>query len=87
MWAAAPVNDVRVEMQGLLRAYTEGVQPAGQPSPRHWDVLAPHKLLEVVEEYAHSRSAVRRFDFGPQHDAAELLSLILEATGLGPIVL
>ena len=83
LWAAAPLNDVRVEMQALLRAYTEGVQPAGQQSPRHWDVLVPHKLLEVVEEYARSLSAVRRFDFGPQHDAAELLSLLLEATGMG----
>ena len=72
--AAQPTNEVRVEVQELLRAYTQGVQPANQPSPRHWDVLVPHRLLEVVEEYARSLSAVRRFDVGPQHAAAELVS-------------
>ena len=74
---------LREALQDILLDYTDGiVEPAGA-TPWHWDVLAPCRLIDAVEEVSRQTPGQDVFDFGPQHDAAAVLGFLLHHAGMG----
>ena len=77
-------SHLRAAFQDILRDYADGiVEPAGA-APGHWDVPAPCRPVDAVDE------ASRRvpgghdlFDIGPLHGAAPFLGFLLDQTGMG----
>ena len=74
-------TDMRAEVAKLAIAYTLDLPPCAPAPARKWDVLIPHKLIDAIDET--SRLRPDHFDFGRQHDAAELLAFVMESTGVG----
>jgi hypothetical protein len=65
------------ELSKLADQYAHGTSIDGFPTRVPFDVIAPHTLVDALEESA------RQFCLGWQHDAAELFSHLSRVTGLG----
>ena len=72
-----PDTTLVAELGHLAKHYVRGANIEGWPAPAKFDVIAPHALVDALEESNHS------FRYGWQHDAAELFAHLANVTGLG----
>ena len=68
---------IRLALARLANSYLRGAEVAELGKRVPFDVIVPYKMAEAVSQ-AEERDFVR----GRQHDAAELLALVLEESGL-----
>jgi len=75
---SGPAQSFATQLARLLRTFVDGVCLPDLPvTHAKMDIIAPHDFIDFVE------SASKRFNVGPQHDAAEFLSWSLEKSELG----
>ena len=84
---APPGNALTDVLASWLDEYSHGIAVDGAADRVGWNIMVPHKLVDIVEAASCDLvTGLTKFRYGPQHDAAEFVALVLGSTGLGTAV-